>query len=198
MNVPVMKQGVAILRFLQEPDKQPVPPSIVAKGTRGALDDLVCEYSDADATLRNEMVQYVRPVFSHLFFSYTRNAAVNAVQRSDPQLLKCGLISLAIENLTFDRRDSLIQLALLNNSALKLGLNPDDFFRSVVPIVSDRFARFLRNFMSRDPQERAIELFGFQEAETGSFDYVPSHLNVRIPVAGGFRGWVHRLLEGMK
>ena len=162
-----------ILEWLRDPKTNRRPAFSYSRGIIGLVEQLTTEFLVSDAAARERMSSLVMPEFSYVFFMYSRHAATHSVREKSPELLKRGVISLAIEDLKFDWRDSTIHLAVLNHSALRLGLEPDVLFESILPIVSEKFVRFLRGFVARSAEERSIDLFGVQESDALPFDYQP-------------------------
>jgi len=153
----------ALLRSLRVGDfvrSRELPPHIIA-----SIDTLVDAFvaGDSDEKLRiNREVEYT---FSFAFFLYAGRAAVESVRRNRPELLRRGLGALAIENLIFDARDSLREVAKLYNSAQKFPqLDPDEVFRSVASTSTTPFNEALSGFIQRSGASKSLARFGLQES----------------------------------
>ena len=158
-----------------------VPPAETVE----AIDRLIDAYISSDPAGREEMAQQVDRSFAFVFPDYAQRAAEGAVRRNDPELLKRGLIALAIENTKTDWRDTLPDLAFIYHSAGKLNVSALDLFRNTATIACPPFQRLLEGFLSRREEMRSIEYFHYKEAGAGhTFRYLyvkpPSHIPSRL------------------
>jgi hypothetical protein len=104
-----------------------LPPNIIS-----SVEKLTNEFATADLEQKLRIVRGVRYTFSFVFFSYAGRTAVESVRQKDRELLKRGLLALAIENCTFDARDSLPVIARIYHSARKLlRMDADEFLEEV-------------------------------------------------------------------
>jgi len=98
---------------------------------------------------------------------YAMRTASFAVQRRDEDLLRLGLLALAVAYLkTEDFRDNLGTQALLWRSAELLGLDPEEEFeRSAarVPLAAD----FFHSWINRSPDDQALAAMGYRESGAG-------------------------------
>ena len=157
-----------------------------------SIEKLIREYSD-DPASRDRIITSVSKEDAFNFILYADYAATYAVRFGSPELIRQGILSLAIENSTFDYRDTITRLVLLNYSATKLGLDPDKIFRELKSLVSQRFAKSLENFIERSPEDRALSTFGYQE------EYAPLFTFARVPInpqtSSGLRSRMRRKLR---
>jgi hypothetical protein len=72
---------------------------------------------------RRNIVTKLGPQARRVCWSFAANMAVLAVRRNAPELVEVGLCALAVEAVRGDIRDSIVTLAELNHSAMKLGMN---------------------------------------------------------------------------
>jgi len=102
---------------------------------------------------------------SGTFWALSRAYSVDAVNEKSAEKIFLGVIALAIEDLKFDWRDTMIPLAALHNSALKLGLDPDEIFRRAAVLASDKMSEYLISFVNRPQNLKSLEAFMLEETE---------------------------------
>lgn len=156
------------------------------------IENTIQEYAD-NPTSRDRIVMSIAREHSFDFIQYADYAATYAVRLGNPELIKRGILSLAVENNTFDYRDSITRLVLLNYSAIKLGLDPDKIFQGVMSIAPQKFAGSLRSFIGRSSEDRALSTFGFREEYTPLFTYVRVPIHLRN--SSGLRSRIRRKLR---
>lgn len=141
----------AVLRSVKALDfmrTREMPPSVIA-----SVDAIIDAFDAGDAQERNRITRNVDKTFSFVFFMYARRASIEAVRRGQPGVLRRGLLALAIENLTFDWRDSMPQLVKLYHSAGKFPqVDVGDLFGTVATTSSAPFNQLLSGFI-RGPEE---------------------------------------------
>lgn len=141
--------------------------------TNESIERLIDAFVIADPREREEIAARVECGMSFIFDRYARLAAVGSVRRSDPDLLRRGLIALAIENAKPDWRDTLAYLAFIYRSAGKLNVNASELFHAIAQIACPPFRRLLEGFLGRDEVDRTIESFHWKETGEGeTFAYV--------------------------
>jgi|SRR5215467_2452347 len=128
-------------------------------------------YSDSE---KSELVSAISVETSSVFGWYARKLAGRSVRESSREDLWKGLLALAISALGVDTRDSLAPLALLHNSALRLGEDPNSLFEAAARISTQPGRSLLEGFLRRPEGLKSIGTFGFTEG-TGplGFDYLP-------------------------
>ena len=84
---------------------------------KGWLEFLCDRYFNGSPQERKKLNSLVSPDISFLFFLYAKTMAIESVQEQDENRIVKGLVSIAIENQTFDGRESLFPLSLLYHSA---------------------------------------------------------------------------------
>jgi hypothetical protein len=105
---------------------------------------------------------------------YARMLAGRSVRERSPQDLRDALVGLAIASYKEDYRDLLGVLALLYNSAVRLGEDATSLFTSIMSVCDSSAASFLATFLKRTEDRKAISVFGFSEGVgPHGFDYVP-------------------------
>lgn len=135
----------------------------------------VCDrYAKASLQERRRINALVSPETSFLFFMYAKAMAIESVREQDKEKVFNGLISLSIENRSFDWRDSLTVLSLLHHSATKLGADVGELFQRVAALSSSETSEGFLQFLVRTPENRDIATFGFREGidSEGKFSYV--------------------------
>ena len=101
-----------------------------------------------------------------------RNMSILAVRENDNNWLRYGLLALVVERCTFDYRETISDLSLLDNSARRLGVDLSDTWRGVESIADDNVRTIVLSFLNRSSEEKAIHHFGFVEVIRASgFDY---------------------------
>jgi len=109
---------------------------------------------------------------STILDTYAQRAAALAVQRQDPNLLRLGLLALAVAYVkTRDFRDNLVTLALLWRSAELLALDPREELERTATRVPPA-ADFFHGWINRSPDAQALSTMGCREANVrGEFWY---------------------------
>ena len=105
-------------------------------------------YRCADAPSREAILTKLNSTSLQMMSSYARVMAVQAIRRESQQLVILGLAALAIYGDNGDIRDSIISLALLHNSALKLGMASASTFGQIALLSQ---GNNLRKEMTRFP-----------------------------------------------
>jgi hypothetical protein len=137
--------------------------------------ETVCdEYLTTSSRERTAINSLVTPEISFLFFMYANAMATESVELNDEAKVLRGLVSLSVENRTFDWRDSLLQLSLLYHSASKVGADAAELLQRVAAISSSRTSEGFLQFLATSPEHKEIANFGWKEGRdtTGRFCYV--------------------------
>jgi hypothetical protein len=101
-----------------------------------------------------------------------RNMSVLAVRDKDANALRWAILALVVEDCQLDYRESLINLALLNHSANKTGVDLEKIFDSVKHCCSPQMLKFIVSFLMRPSEKQSIDAFGYVEiTRKGGFDY---------------------------
>jgi len=110
------------------------------------IDALVDPFLD----VRREICSQSDPSTSFLLFLYAGQVAVQSVRDQNPAVLARGLIALAIENLAFDGRDTVVALAQIYHSARRLPeVRADGLFQQLAEMSLPPFRDSLLSFVSR-------------------------------------------------
>lgn len=110
---------------------------------------------------------------------YAWEMAEEAVTRNSAELVRQGLIALAIEDGIGDARDNIIRLAPLFRSAQKLGLDAEKLFAQTADLTTNPYLKSnMHNFPLRTPRQSDLEkAFYIHERNTEEgFRYVQDSL----------------------
>lgn len=149
-------------------NRRSLPEVVIA-----AIDSLVDVFVTSDLDTRCQITHQVDWTFSFAFFLYAGRTAVESVRQNEPELLRRGLVALAIENLAFDYRDSLSPLSMIYCSARKFPqVRADELFQDVAGLSCSPFNAFLSGFIKTPETSKSITRFGWKEsAPPALFDY---------------------------
>ena len=79
--------------------------------------------------------------------------AVLAVRRQSPALIQQGLVAIVIEGASQDFRDSIVALAKLHHSAVKMGIDPQGAFEKAASFAEPGIIKTeLKRFAIRAPE----------------------------------------------
>ncbi len=114
--------------------------------------------------------------------TFAGRAAVLAYRRQSPDLIRQGLIALAILGEVDDPRGLTFSLATLHHSALKLGIDTPSLFAEVASLSPPTTLKdWMRQFPLRPPAERDLSSFRLREVTTKEgFDFIQDSLD-RLP-----------------
>jgi len=137
-----------------------------------AVDNIIDVFATTDQGARKDITERVARSFAFVFERYAHVAAVDAVRRGDPSLIKRGLVALAAENAKVDWRDTLPVVALLHNSALKLNLDIVKVFDGIAKLAEPPMRGIFESY-SQEGKASQISAFRYNESGDGcTFDYV--------------------------
>jgi hypothetical protein len=104
-------------------------------------------------------------------FSIARSGAITGVRVGNEELLFLGLSALALEDLRYDYRETLIEMTLLDHSARKLGADLEQLFKRIEPYCGKDFAEACRGYFSKS--WRSLDAMGYRETQDryGGFTY---------------------------
>lgn len=101
-----------------------------------------------------------------LFLAFSERMAILGVREISKNRLFEGLIAHVIEGFSYDPRENLLILSLLDHSASKIGLNPSDLFKEAAVFATPEAANYMLEYTHRKPRERKIGLMGYKEIMT--------------------------------
>jgi hypothetical protein len=134
------------------------------------LDDeigtLVDTFANATASERKTLTDAFGPEQAFGLMAYAERMAILAVRNRSPDLLKNGLLALVLEGFKLDARENIMRLALLDHSALKIGMNPEQLFEEAARSATGEAIQHLREFAGRSVEDKSIESMGYSEETT--------------------------------
>ena len=108
-----------------------------------------------------------------VLLAYAERMASLAVRENSVDTLSKGLVALRIASKLIYVKEALPVLALMYNSANKLGIDPTNLFSTLVLRDGDELKVFVDSFLSRSAEDRSIQAMGYVEGEDeAGFRYV--------------------------
>ncbi len=136
------------------------------------IEELCRLYLSVDSDGRTDILARTTVEMAPMFRGVANLYAVDGVRERDPDKIFLGIVALALENLSFDFRDTMIALAVLYHSALKLNLNPDEILGRALTICTPKMGKFLSEFFGRTESQKSLDNFLVEEIEGPlGFDY---------------------------
>jgi len=131
-----------------------------------SLAQSLAERFQDEPTERREAISATLPrEVRDLLLALAGDLAVLSVRQQDPEMVRLGLMMLAVEGGRIDYRDSLVQAAMLLHSGTKLGMNIAGTFEDVAKWITEpSFAAMLSRFPLRSSKDRDLAAFGRREA----------------------------------
>jgi hypothetical protein len=137
------------------------------------LEDLLDSFCAGSRDQQRHLLQMFLEHRSPCFGWYARKMAGQAVRNASETDLWRGLVANAIGSV-WDYRDALSALALLYNSALRLGKNPKVLLHEVAELSKRPSSDAIRAFADGPPDLREIGKYQFSEGVGPlGFDYIP-------------------------
>ena len=128
---------------------------------------VIAAFERADQAARQRFTERLTSDSRNALLGYASDLAVLAVRRNSPELVRLGLLALAVEGGTVDIRDSIVGLAKLYHSAMKLGVDAAATFRDVAALTPvARLRSEMSGFPSRPPEYRELPAFWLREQMT--------------------------------
>jgi hypothetical protein len=132
-------------------------PAILSKYERSLSDpglaaydrviaDICQAYVNGDEIARGQIGDRMRAEHSCIHFAERR--AVTAMRTSAPDLIRQGLLAIAIEQIAFDYRESTGALAMLQHAAHKMGADFGRVIREVADVATLSASQFMIGFAS--------------------------------------------------
>jgi hypothetical protein len=150
---------------LQEFFKNP-PRREYSVALEEAMTSVVKIFEAADENNRRAITSALSSHARRGFLGYAGDMAVLAVRHKSPALIEQGLTALVIEGASQDFRDSIVALAKLYHSAVKLGMNPRKTFERAASTAEPGVIRTeIHGFPLRRPEDRNLKAF-YQTEET--------------------------------
>lgn len=153
------------------PLRDPAINQVIGELTHSFATTTAQERADARAALARQT--------RSALLGYAWEIAEQAVSKKSAELVRQGLIALAIDDGTRDARDNIIRLAPLFRSAQKLGLDAEKLFAEAADLCTlPLLKNAMRGFPLRKPEHRNLEkAFYIHESNTkDGFRYVQDSL----------------------
>jgi hypothetical protein len=167
-----IEQAFARLKLLKPFDfqKRPVLTQEQQEWVQVICDRYIGALPDERARFRS----MITPEISFLFFMYAGLMAVQAVRERQQEKVFQGLVALAVENQVFDWRVSMMVLAKLHHSAVKIGADPSQLFEQAAAISASQASQGFLQFSTRASEDLDIAKFGWIEGtdSEGNFAYL--------------------------
>jgi hypothetical protein len=138
---------------------QPLPSEL-----DDAIGRLVAAYRGASSEDRQELRTARRSAAWFPVLVYAERMATLALRERAVNRIEDGLIALAIEDFTFDPRDSIPLLALHHHAAGRIGADVRTVFESAAQHASPKVAETLRRFPSRNERDKSLAAMGYAES----------------------------------
>ena len=150
-----MRTTEELREFLKNPPKRAYSVPL-----EEAMTAIVEIFAMADENGRRAITSKLNKPARHGFLGYGADMAVLAVRTQSPTLIDRGLIAFAIEAGAFDWRDSIIALAKLYHSAVKLGMDARKAFEQAARLADPGIIKKEMNgFPLRPPEDRDLKAF---------------------------------------
>ena len=135
---------------------------------------VVDAFAESSELERRQVLAYWKPEAAPPFGWYARKMAGVAVRTQAHSDLRNGLIAITLAAAGANNREQLPPLALLYDSAERIGGDANTLFAQVAVLFARAGKAFLAEFLARDPSQKSAGAFGFR-AGVGpdGFDYVP-------------------------
>jgi hypothetical protein len=147
--------------FFSNPPKRPYSVPL-----EEAMTTIVKMFGEADEDGRRAITSKLNADARRGFLGYAATMAVLAVRLHSPTLVEQGLIALVIEGASSDSRDSIVALAKLYHSAVKLGMSAEKVFKKAASLAEPGIIRSeMQGFPLRQPGDRDLKAF-YQTEET--------------------------------
>lgn len=133
-----------------------------------AMTSVVKAFESADDGSRHALTSSLSKQARNGFLGYAADMAVLAVRRQSPALIQQGLVAIVIEGASQDFRDSIVALAKLHHSAVKMGIDPQGAFEKAASFAEPGIIKTeLKRFAIRAPEGRGISAFYWTEEGAG-------------------------------
>jgi hypothetical protein len=160
-NKRISKQTVEEARLpitIPSPPKDGVDEAIMA-----IIETISVEGPNSPKTIGSRLNAYAQS----RFLEYATWRAILAIRNQSADLIRQGLTALAIEGGKREWTASVVVLAMLYNSAVKLGMDADKIFADVALLAeSGVIQKEMSRFPHRSPHDRSLEAFFLLEEIT--------------------------------
>jgi hypothetical protein len=137
-----------------------IKPIVELPDREDAYYRLVSLYVEGPEQLREEIRSKWDFGVDWTYPDQTRLACSKNEKRSIQERIMASLVYDAIEDLRQEGyREKLVALAVIYQSCIAAGLDPEEEFEKVASISSPRTALFLKEFIERDPEDKSMKAF---------------------------------------
>ena len=135
------------------------------------ISKIIDTYRTTDDPGRTLIISKLTQPALALLLQYAAEAAARAVRDGSPEKIVAGLVALAIEGGRRDIRDSIVNLARLYHSALRLRMDAEATFSDTATLAgTPELQRAMEGFPKRPVRD--LKAFGLREVMTeDGFDY---------------------------
>lgn len=107
-----------------------------------------------------------------VLMAYAERMASLAVRETSGDILSKGMTALGIASRLVYVKEALPVLALMHNSAIKLGVDPTKLFSALALNEGDELKSYVDSFLNRSAEDRSVQAMGYVESEDeGGFRY---------------------------
>ncbi len=157
-----MRTTEELLHFFKHP-----PQRAYSVPLEEAMTSVVKMFVLADEGARRAISSRLNVHGRRAFLGYAANMAVLAVRAQSPALIEQGLAALVIEGGSQDYRDSVVAMAKLYHSAVKLGMNAPNAFETAAHLADPGIIKKEMNgFPRRLLKDRDLKAFSQTEEIT--------------------------------
>jgi hypothetical protein len=132
------------------------------------LREVARRYADSDPQRRTAIRSSISMDGFYTLMTFFRRAAVFAVRERKAEIVRDGLIAVAMINQErVDFRDILMCLSLLYHAAGRAGAHPDEIFRQTAMLAEPEVGKLIAGFVDQTPKSRSIRSsWGYDEVQT--------------------------------
>lgn len=135
---------------------------------------LVEIYHDSSQEVKQLIRARISDDMSMLILGFSDRFSVLAARLKRKELLLIAISAHVLEGFTFDDRENIIRIGLINHVAKKIGIPLSELILQVSDSASGRVKEGFDNFLKRSEEMNHLNSFGIKEIETEEgVDYVP-------------------------
>ncbi len=129
--------------------------------------DLCRAYRAGSPAVRSFIRSGIDSESAWTLLTFSKRAAVLAVRKGEPDLIRDSLIAHAIEDLAAeDVRDNMVALGLVYHCARTVDPRPEGVFHEVAQIAAPPIAQLLTDFVRRPDLDGILSAMGWREVRT--------------------------------
>jgi len=154
-----------IIGFLNDSDNEEYWSSELPSLTDSKISEICDMYMRSDSSTKQILLSFLKQKACFGLSTFSTRMAMLSVRKHSEKMLLDGLVALIIvlDSTRCDRREALMDLSILHNSALKLG-DPVRFFHKASEYAEEKGTKeVILNFLERNPENKRIEVMGWEE-----------------------------------